>query len=95
VMASRRLGRLGYYRPQRWQQEGYADYVGKGGAFDFSAMQREFQADRPALDFRRSGLYLRYHLLVAELLDHRGMTPDALLSHAIDPAPIEKALAAR
>ena len=95
VMESRRLGRLGYYRPARWQQEGYADYVGKGGAFDFASVKRDFQAGVPALDFARSGLYLRYHLLVAELIDHQGMTPDALLSHAIDAAPIEKALMAR
>jgi hypothetical protein len=94
IMAARRLGRAGYYRVEKWQQEGYADYVGKGGAFDFPAMQRDFQAGVPALDFARSGLYLRYHLLVAELIDHQGMTPDALLSHAIDAAPIEKALAA-
>jgi hypothetical protein len=92
-MTARRLGRRGYYQLETWQQEGYADYVGKDGAFDFRAVQRDFQAGAPALDPRRSGLYLRYHLLVAELLDHQGMTVEALLSHAIDAAPIEMALA--
>ena len=93
IMTARRLGRRGYYQLETWQQEGYADYVGKDGAFDFPAVQRDFQAGSPALDPRRSGLYLRYHLLVAELIDHRGMTAEALLSHAIDAAPIERALA--
>jgi hypothetical protein len=95
VMTARRLGRLGYYQLEKWQQEGYADYVGKGGAFDFLAMQRDFRAGAPALDPRRSGLYLRYHLLVADLIDHKGMTAEALLSHAIDAAPLEKELSRR
>jgi hypothetical protein len=93
IMTARRLGRRGYHRLERWQQEGYADYVGKGGAFDFPAVQRDFRAGAPALDPRRSGLYLRYHLLVAELIDHKGMTPEALLSHALDATPLEKELA--
>jgi hypothetical protein len=95
IMTARHVGRRGYYQLEKWQQEGYADYVGKGGAFDFPAVQRDFQAGVPALDPRRSGLYLRYHLLVAELIDHKGMTVEALLSHPIDAAPIEKALAGR
>jgi hypothetical protein len=85
----------GDYQLEKWQQEGYADYVGKGGIFDFAAVQRDFRAGVPALDPRRSGLYLRYHLLVAELIDHKGMTPEALLSHAIEAAPLEQELARR
>ena len=73
---------------------GYADYVGKGGAFDFAATLRDFNAGAPSLDPKRSGLYLRYHLLVADLLDHQGMTADELLSTGMPSAPIEAALAA-
>jgi hypothetical protein len=95
IMTARRVGRLGYYQLEKWQQEGYADYVGKGGVFDFAAVQRDLRAGIPALDPRRSGLYLRYHLLVTELIDHKGMTPEALLSHAIEAAPLEQELAGR
>jgi hypothetical protein len=92
IMVARRIGRQAYYRLQPWQREGYADYVGKGGSFDFAATLRDFKANARALDPHKSGLYLRYHLLVAELLDHRGMTPEVLLSRPMDAAPIERAL---
>jgi hypothetical protein len=94
IMTTNRVGRLGYYRLSKWQQEGYADYVGKGGAFDFAAVQRDFRDGARALDPARSGLYLRYHLLVSELLDRRSMSVDALLAQPIDAAPIERELAA-
>jgi hypothetical protein len=95
VMTVRGEGRLGYARLHTWQREGYADYVGKAGAFDFGAVLRDFKANAQPLDPARSGLYLRYHLLVAELLDARGMAPAALLAHPIDAAPIESELQKR
>jgi hypothetical protein len=50
---------------------------------------RDFKAQAPALDPSRSSLYLRYHLLVAHLLDDKGMTAEALLSGVMPPGPIE------
>jgi hypothetical protein len=93
IMTVRRIGALRYMNLETWQREGYADYVGKGGAFDFAATLRDFKAGAPALDPARSGLYLRYHLLVAHLLDQQGMTADALLTTSRPSAPIEAALA--
>ena len=94
-MTVRRLGSLAYARLETWQREGYADYVGKAGSFDFEATLHDFKAKTRALEPARSGLDLRYHLLVAELLDHRGMNSEALLSRPIDAAPLEAELAAR
>ncbi len=95
VMVARRLGRIGFARLERWQREGYADYVAKAGRFDFDAALRDFKKGAAALDPARSGLYLRYHLLVAELVEHRGMSPQALLAGPIDAGPIERELARR
>ena len=92
VMESRRLGRLGYYRPRGGSKR---DTPTTSARVARSTSRLSSASSRPASRrsiSRRSGLYLRYHLLVAELIDHQGMTPDALLSHAIDAAPIEKAL---
>jgi hypothetical protein len=86
------VGRWAYHRLRAWQQEGYADYVGKGGAFDFEGVRRDFVSGSRATDPAASGLYLRYHLLVAHLLDHRGFTPRRLLEAPLDPAPFEEAL---
>jgi hypothetical protein len=95
TMVARGIGRLGYARLQRWQVEGYADYVGKGGAFDFAQTLAAFRAGTSELDPKRSGLYLRYHLFVAYLLDREGMTPDALLSGPIEQAEVESRLRAK
>ena len=91
-MLARRIGRLRYARLQRWQVEGYADYVGKAGAFDFEKTLAAFRAGTRELDPKRSGLYLRYHLLVAYLLDHEGMTPEALLAAPIEKTEVEARL---
>jgi hypothetical protein len=58
TMVARRIGRLRYARLQRWQVEGYADYVGKAGAFDFAQNLEAFRAGTRELDPKRSGLYL-------------------------------------
>ena len=44
TMLARRIGRLRYARLQRWQVEGYADYVAKAGAFDFGKTLVAFRA---------------------------------------------------
>lgn len=92
TMVARRIGRIHYARLQRWQVEGYADYVGKAGAFDFDQTLAAFRAGTRQLDPKRSGLYLRYHLLVAYLLDHQGMAPEALLAGPIEQAEVERRL---
>ena len=94
VMVARRIGRVAYHRLAVWQQEGYADYVAKAGAFDYVATLRDFRAGARALDPAASGLYLRYHLLVAYLLEQRGLSPAALLGAPMSSAPVERALAA-
>jgi hypothetical protein len=92
TMVARRLGRVGYARLRTWQAEGYADYVAKAGRFDFAENLAAFQAEAPALDPHRSGLYLRYHLLVAYALEREGLAPERLLAGPIDEAPIERRL---
>lgn len=54
---------------------GYAGYVGKGSSFDYDAARGAFLADVPEMDWKRSGLYWCFNLLVAQLLDreHRGV----------------------
>ncbi len=92
TMTARHVGRLAYLRLHPWQQEGYADYVGKAGAFDFAARLSDLRAGARTMDPMASGLYLRYHLLVAELLDRRGITPGELMAEPRDAVPIEREL---
>ncbi|HVJ54600.1 MAG TPA: hypothetical protein VM689_19220 [Aliidongia sp.] len=72
IMQSRAFGRLFALRYPEWLNEGYADYVGKGGDFDLGENLDLLKAGNPALDYARSGLYRGYHLEVAWLLDRQG-----------------------
>lgn len=65
---ARKLGRLEYARRPSWLGEGYADLIGKGGAFDFEKELARFRANDVELDPEKSGLYLRYQLFVEALL---------------------------
>jgi hypothetical protein len=92
TMLARHIGRRSYHALGVWQQEGYADYVGKAGAFDFEAVRAAFRAGERELDPERSGLYLRYHLLTTYALERQGLTPEALLAQPRPSAPLEAAL---
>lgn len=78
------IGPLRYARLPQWVREGYADYVGKGSSYDYVAARRAFLAEVPEMDWKRSGLYWRFHLEVAYLLDHRRWSVTRLLG---DPPP--------
>ena len=63
----------------QWVREGYADYVGKGSDFNYAEARAAFLSGAPEMDLERSGLYRRFHLLVAYLLDRKHWTVDRLL----------------
>jgi len=96
LMTADRVGRWRYHRLAAFQQEGYADYVAfaRPAPFDFAAGRAALARDAPEMDVRRSGLYRRYELMVAWLLQRRGMTVDELLAGRIDPAATLAALRA-
>jgi hypothetical protein len=78
VMTSIAFGRLAVLTKPQWLVEGYADYVGKGGDFDFAENQALLRADDPKLDYARSGLYRRFHLMVELLIETKGLSAAAL-----------------
>ena len=74
VMESRAFGLAPALRYPHWLLEGYADYVGKAGNFDYAANLAQLRAGAPELDWKRSGLYRVYHLETAYYLDRRRWT---------------------
>ena len=73
ILEARAFGRvMAIWHPQ-WLWEGYADYVAKGGDFDFDLNRGLLINDHSHLDYERSGLYRRFHLQVALLLDKKGL----------------------
>ena len=88
----RLLGRLGYLRLPQWADDGHADYVGRD--IDLAQALEGFKVGAPELDPQQSGLYLRYQLMVAYLIDKKHIEPRALLAQPGDRGTIERELAA-
>jgi hypothetical protein len=92
TLTVRAVGWLKYLRLPQWVREGYADYVAKGTAFDYELARRAFLAGAPEMDWPKSGLYWRYHLLVAYLLDKQHWPVQQLLESPPDQSQVEEEL---
>jgi hypothetical protein len=86
------LGPLRFVRLPQWVREGYADYVGKGSAFDYVEARKAFLAGAAEMDWARSGLYGRFHLLVAHVLDRQHADVMQLLLQPPNQANVEAAI---
>ena len=88
-LIARELGFVKYWQLPAWKNEGYADLVAKGGDFDFEHARDQLRRNEKDLDPAHSGLYLRFHLLVAYLLDHKGTSIADLLKSDFDQTQLE------
>jgi hypothetical protein len=86
------IGPIRFYRLPRWVREGYADYVGKGDSFHYDEGKRAFLQEAPEMDQKKSGLYSRFHLLVAYLLEHQHWSVEQLLRAPPPEATVEDAI---
>jgi hypothetical protein len=86
------LGPVRYFQLPQWVREGYADYVGKGDSFQYDQVERAFLAEAPEMDWNKSGLYSRFHLLVAYLLDRQHWSVQQLLRNPPSQATVEAAI---
>jgi hypothetical protein len=92
AMTADRTGRWRYRKLSAFQVEGYADYVGFGRPLDLARERQALVNDAPEMSTRRSGLYKRYELLVAYLLERRGLSVDELLAGRLEQRRIEDEL---
>lgn len=92
AMTADRTGRWRFRHLSAFQVEGYADYVGFGRPLDFARERQALIDDAPEMSTRRSGLYKRYELLVAYLLERRGLSVDDLLAGRLEQRQIEDEL---
>jgi hypothetical protein len=95
TMTADRVGRWRYFQLGAAQQEGYADYVAFARRADLASGRKALASETREMRPKESGLYRRYELLVAYLLDRRSMTVDELLARPIDAAAVERDLLAR
>ncbi len=88
------IGAIAYHRLPQWKREGYADYVGKGATFNYEEVKQLFLANDPKMDYAESGLYLRFNLLVAHLLDKQHWGVLRLLTEPIEQSVVEEMIRA-
>ena len=93
-LTGRALGPVRYFKLPQWVREGYADYVGKGDSFNYGEARRAFLAEAPEMSWAKSGLYWRFHLLVAYLLDRQGWTVARLLNEPPSQEEVEESVRA-
>lgn len=89
TLTGRAVGGIAYHRLPQWKREGYADYVGKGAAFNYDEAKQAFLANDPKMDWAKSGLYWRFHLLVAHLLDKQHWSVQRALEDPIEQQTVE------
>jgi hypothetical protein len=94
TLTGQAVGGIAYHRLPQWVREGYADYVGKGAAFNYDEARRAFLAGDAKMDWEKSGLYWRYNLLVAYLLDNQHWSVQRLLREPIEQKAVEDAIRA-
>lgn len=94
TLTGQAVGGIAYHRLPQWKREGYADYVGKGSAFNYNEARKAFLANDPKMDWAKSGLYWRFHLLVAHLLDKRGWSVQRMLTEPIEQTAVEEMIRA-
>jgi hypothetical protein len=85
-------GIMHHWQLPEWITEGYPDYIGKGEAFHYDEARQAFLSDAPEMDRWKSGLYLRYNLLVSYLLDKQHWSVEQLLHRPIDQQTVEDAI---
>jgi hypothetical protein len=91
IANTRAIGRWRYSQLPQWVDDGYADYIARD--VDLGSALVMLKAGTRELDPTRSGLYLRYHLMVAFLLEKKRMTLDDLLQNPPDREVVERDLA--
>lgn len=94
TLTGQAVGPIAYHRLPQWKREGYADYVGKGAAFNYDEARKAFLANDPKMDWATSGLYWRFHLLVAHLLDKQHWSVQQMLTEPIEQSAVEEMIRA-
>jgi hypothetical protein len=89
AMTADHTGRWRYRRLAAFQTEGYADAVAFDRALDLKAERNALVRGAAEMDPRRSGLYRRFELLVAYLLQRRGISVDPLLAAPMNQRDVE------
>jgi len=91
AMEYEKLGFSKYNALNQWVREGIADHIGRD-KFDFDEMLENYRNNLPMMDYKQSGLYLEYQLLVEYMFKYKGANAEWLLEQNLSESDIEKQL---
>lgn len=94
TMSADHVGHRRYFNLAAFQQEGYADYVAFARPVDLAAGRAALARGDKQMSPSRSGLYKKYELMVAHLLERRGLTVDDILLLPLNRRAVEHDLLA-
>lgn len=89
TLTKQAAGSLRHWQMPEWITEGYPDYLGRGSAFHYEEARQAFLSEAREMDRWKSGLYLRYHLLVAHLLEKQKWSVERLLAEPLEQQVVE------
>jgi hypothetical protein len=92
TLTKQATGSIRHWQMPEWITEGYPDYIGRGDAFHYDEARQAFLSEAHEMDRWKSGLYLRYNLLVTYLLDKQHWSVQQLLQKPIDQKTVENAI---
>src|SRR6185437_6395597 len=90
-MTGAKIGRWRLWKEPLWKVEGYADYIGKG-VTNFDSYLKKFKNHDREMDWKTSGLYCEFHLMVAYLLDKKDISQKELFYKDINEGQIRQEL---
>jgi hypothetical protein len=89
TLTKQAAGSIRHWQMPEWITEGYPDYLGRGEAFHYEEARQAFLSEAREMDRWKSGLYLRYNLLVAHLLDRQNWSVQRLLQEPLEQKLVE------
>lgn len=83
-----KVDRFMHFTTPAYIVEGYADYIGKATHFEYDRYLNNFNRNDITMN-PEIGLYNKYHLLIAHLMNKKGMTFREIVHKKIDMAQVE------
>ena len=94
VLTGKSIGGWRLYYLPTWIKEGYAEYIARGGAFNYDKAAQAFLVGSPDMDVPPSVPYLRYTLIITYLLEKEHWSLTKLFGTSISQGEVEMRLKA-
>ena len=94
VLNGNAMGWIRFHYLPVWIREGYAEYIGSQGVFNYNESVQAFMHNSSKMNFPPSVPYLRYNLLVAYLLEQKNWNEKELFETTLRQSDVEQLLKA-